>query len=137
MGGLIYIIDTNVISDRINRHPEVIKHLTRAGEDGHLLGLCYPVKYEVLRGLLKVNATQKLRLFRGTISPLMDNILLTEADWELAAQLWAEMRRQGKQLADTDLLLAALAQRLNGIVVTADDDFDALSIQRENWRLSY
>ena len=44
------------------------------------------------------------------------------------------MRNQGKQLSDVDLLIAALAQRLDGVVVTSDDDFDALPIQRENWR---
>ena len=32
------------------------------------------------------------------------------------------------------LLIAALAQRLDGVVVTSDDEFDALPIRRENWR---
>ena len=36
---------------------------------------------------------------------------------------------------DMDLLIAALASRMNGVIVTADDDFDFLSIPRENWRI--
>ena len=48
-----------MIADRIKRHPHVLNRLTHAGEDGHVLGLCDPVRYEVLRGLLKVNATRK------------------------------------------------------------------------------
>jgi predicted nucleic acid-binding protein len=33
-----------------------------------------------------------------------------------------------------DLLTAAMAMRLNAIIVSADDDFDALAVKRENWR---
>ena len=134
MDPVIYILDTNVITDRFHRLPQVLDRLNRVGEAGHVLGLCDPVRYEVLRGLLKVNATQKLRLFHETILPLMDHLALIDDDWQVAAQLWATMRNQGKQFSDVDLLIAALAQRLNAVVVTADDDFTALSIQRENWR---
>ena len=59
MDPVIYILDTNVIADRIHRLPQVLDRLNRSGEAGHILGMCDPVRYEVLRGLLKVNATQK------------------------------------------------------------------------------
>ena len=134
MDPVIYILDTNVIADRFHHLPQVLDRLNRAGEAGHVLGLCDPVRYEILRGLLKVNVRQKLRHFQETIMPLMDHLALIDDDWQVAAQLWATMRNQGKQFSDADLLIAALAQRLNAVVVTADDDFAALSIQRENWR---
>ena len=134
MDPVIYILDTNVIADRFRHLPQALDRLNRIGEAGHVLGLCDPVRYEVLRGLLKVNATRKLRLFHETIMPLMDHLALTDEDWRVAARLWASMRNQGKQFSDVDLLIAALAQRLNAVVVTADNDFEALSIQRENWR---
>ena len=134
MDPVIYILDTNVIADRFHHLPQVLDRLNRVGEVGHVLGLCDPVRYEVLRGLLKVNATQKLRLFHETILSLMDHLALIDDDWQVAAQLWATMRNQGKQFSDVDLLIAALALRLNAVVVTADDDFAALSIQQENWR---
>lgn len=47
------------------------------------------------------------------------------------------MRNQGKQFSDVDPLIAVLAQRLNAVAVTGDDDFAALSIQRENWALPH
>ena len=133
MDPVIYILDTNVIADRIHRLPQVLNRLGRAGEAGHILGLCDPVRYEVLRGLLKVNATQKQRLFRETIMPLMDHLTLIDEDWQVAAQLWASMRNRGRQFSDVDLLIAALAQRLNAVVVTSDNDFAVLPIQREDW----
>ena len=87
-----------------------------------------------MRGLLKVNARQKLRLFRESITSLMDHLALTDEDWQVAAQLWATMRNRGRQFSDVDLLIAALAQRLNGVVVTFDNDFAALPVEREDWR---
>jgi len=134
MDPVTYILDTNVISDRIRRHPQVVARLTRAGETGNVLGLCDPVSYEVSRGLIKVNATRKLRFFREEISPLMDHLALINDDWQAAAQLWAAMRNQGRQFSDVDLLIASLAQRLNAVVVTADADFASLPIKSEDWR---
>jgi len=52
----------------------------------------------------------------------------------LTAQLWVQTRRAGKQFSDADLLIAAIVQRVGGTLVTADDDFTALNIQRINWR---
>ena len=136
MDRVTYILDATVIADGIRRDTQILDRLIRVREDGHTLGLCDPVRYEVLRGLFKVNATRKLRLFRQTIMPLMDHVALIEADWHLAARFWADLRNRGVQLSDVDLLVAAITQRLDGVVVTSDDDFDALPIQRENWRLS-
>jgi predicted nucleic acid-binding protein len=41
----------------------------------------------------------------------------------------------GNQLADVDLLIAAVATRLGDIIVSSDTDFDALPVKRENWRV--
>ena len=136
MERVTYILDTTVVTDGIRRDSQILDRLTRARENGHTLGLCDPVRYEVLRGLFKVNATRKLQLFRQTIMPLLDHVPLIEADWRLAAGFWANLRNRGVQLSDVDLLIAAITQRLDGVVVTADNDFAALPIQRENWRLS-
>jgi predicted nucleic acid-binding protein len=133
MGELIYIVDTNVIADLFKKDANVIAHLRQHQND--VLALCQAVDYEVRRGLLHKQAPSQLRDYEIRIRPQFQWLALTDADWKQAAQLWAEMRRQGRQLSDIDLLLTALVQRLNGIIVTADDDFDALSIQRENWRL--
>ena len=59
---------------------------------------------------------------------------VTEADWQQAARFWADAANKGKVLSDVDLLVAAIARRLGGVVVSADDDFDELPIKRENWR---
>ena len=88
-----------------------------------------------MRGLLWRNATKKLFVYQQRIVPLLIWIDMYNADWEQAAYFWADARQRGKQLSDPDLLLAAVAHREKAIVVSSDGDFDALSIQSENWRL--
>lgn len=92
------------------------------------------MRYEVLRGLLWVGATVKLTVLQDNVLPLFQTVTLTDEDWELAARLWAFSVNAGKQLADVDLLLAAAAQRLDAIIASSDTDFDALPVQREDWR---
>ncbi|MCD4685179.1 MAG: PIN domain-containing protein [Anaerolineae bacterium] len=97
--------------------------------------LCPPVYYEVLRGLIKTSATRKRRIFEEQFAPQLLFMPLTDADWRQAARFWANTSNAGRQLADADLLVAAIAHRVGGVVVTADDDFDALPVQRANWRV--
>jgi tRNA(fMet)-specific endonuclease VapC len=131
---MIYLLDTNTVSDFMKRYPEVRKQSVAHVNHGDQLAICRPIYYEVLRGLLWRDARLQLKEFQNEIRPLFQWIELEDTDWEQAAQFWADARRNGKQIGDPDLLLAAMAYRLNAIVVSADADFDALPIRRENWR---
>lgn len=134
MERLTYILDTTVIADRMKAVEPVTQRLTTTIAAGHAVYLCQPVYYEVIRGVLKANATRKQQFFESTIVPMLGWLPVTDADWRQAARFWAQARNAGYQLSDVDLLVAALAQRLNGIIVSSDDDFDALPVRRENWR---
>jgi tRNA(fMet)-specific endonuclease VapC len=127
---MIYIFDTNAISDVIKKNPIVVARL-REHQQEHVLCLCAPIHYEVRRGLLWTNAPLKRRRYEDQFVPALEWVDLTDTDWEQAAQFWAAARRKGKQLADADLLLVV---QLNAIIVSADDDFDALPVKREDWR---
>ncbi len=135
MARLSYVLDTNVIGDYINNHPQVTKHIYQAVADNHQLYLCEPVLYEVVRGFLKVGATRKRAIFDNQLRPLLTNISLIEADWLQSALFWAETTNKGKQLSDMDLLIASITKRLNTTLITSDDDFMALPILRDNWRI--
>jgi predicted nucleic acid-binding protein len=131
---VIYLLDTNVISDLMEQHPNVRNHAIERINDGNSLAICRPVHYEILRGLFWRNASGQLRRFQRSILPLFTWIDLENVDWEVAARFWADARRNGKQLGDPDLLLAALTLRVGGTLVSSDADFDALAIPREDWR---
>lgn len=132
----VYIIDTNVISDIAAPTPNqiVLEHFVRHRYD--TLCLCEAVDYEIERGYLKTGATTRLRAYENKVRQQFQWVTITEDDWKQAAQFWADMANKGRAFSDVDLLIAAVAKRFGGVIVSADDDFDALSIQRENWRVS-
>jgi tRNA(fMet)-specific endonuclease VapC len=131
MARLTFILDTNVISDLVKGNPDVHAHLNAHSDDE--VCLCQPVYFESLRGLLWKKASAKTRTLEKLRAEL-NWLPLENDDWQQAAQLWANAVGQGKQLADMDLLVAAIALRIDAVVVTADDDFDALPVKRVNWR---
>lgn len=135
MARLIYVLDTNVIGDYINNHPKVTQNLYQAVADNALLYLCEPVLYEVIRGFLKVNATRKRAIFDTQLRPLLISVPLMEVDWLQSALFWATTTNQGNQLSDMDLLIASITKRLDATLITADGDFSALPVLRENWRI--
>jgi predicted nucleic acid-binding protein len=134
MERLDYVLDTNAIADYINEFEPTTKRIKQAIRDGHRLYLCQPVRYEILRGLIRTQATRKRHAFDNQFAPQLIPLALIDEDWRQAAQFWAATVSAGKQLVDSDLLIGAIAKRIGGIVVSADDDFNYLPIRRENWR---
>jgi predicted nucleic acid-binding protein len=130
-----YVLDTNVVSDLLKHQQSVTNAVSLTLSRGDPLCVCLPVYFEILRGLLWKGATTQINTLNTTFLPIFDWISLIDEDWIQAAYFWKTSVSQGKQLADSDLLIAAIAFRLNATIVTADNDFDALPVQRENWRL--
>jgi tRNA(fMet)-specific endonuclease VapC len=126
-----YLLDTNIITTLIKGDPRVLAQLEAHLVDG--VYLCQLVFYEAMRGLLWKNATTKIQTLER-LRLRLGWFQLLESDWEQAGVLWAQAVSHGRQLADIDLLIAALALRQDAIVVTDDQDFDALPVKRENWR---
>jgi predicted nucleic acid-binding protein len=131
----IFVLDTNVISDIVGPKPNTTVLANIAAHHQDTLCLCEAVDYEIRRGYLKTGAVAKLRLYEQGIMPQFQWVQVIEADWHQAAQFWADMVAQGKQLSDIDLLIASVSARLEGMVISADTDFDPLPITRSNWRI--
>jgi predicted nucleic acid-binding protein len=131
----IYMINTNVISDLAAPVPKstVLANLAKHVDD--TLCLCEAVDYEIRRGYLKAGALSRLGAYEYTVKRQFQWVTLTENDWKLAAQFWAQAANRGRAFSDIDLLLAAVTIRLNAVIVSADADFDALPITREDWRV--
>lgn|SRR5574341_841173 len=130
----MYVLDSNAIAELFRSSSSTYQRMRIAVENDDILYLCQPVYFEVLRGLLHPHSTRKLRLFQEGLIPLLTRIEVMDADWEQAARFWATSRATGRQFSDVDLLIAALTVRLNATLVSADADFDALPIRREDWR---
>jgi tRNA(fMet)-specific endonuclease VapC len=132
---MIYLLDTNTVSQWMSPQPGSIQDKIDAViEYGNQIGISQPVYYEVIRGLLKRDARRRIAILQNKIMPLITYVQVEEADWLKAAQFWADADNKGRQLSDIDLLIAALAHRLDAVIVSSDTDFDALPVKRENWR---
>lgn len=81
------------------------------------------------------NPCNNPQVYEQLVKPQFQWLQVTEEDWKRAAQLWADAANKGKVLSDIDLLIAAIAQRLGAIFVSADTDFDELLVKRVNWRI--
>lgn len=132
MAGITYVLDTNAITAILKKDVEFVNWLNK--EQGNsTLYICQPADYEIKRGILAKNAVAQLRAYQK-IKLNFQWLALEDEDWEQAAQFWADTKTKGKQLSDVDLLLAAAVYRRNAVLVSSDTDFDALTINREDWR---
>lgn len=94
--------------------------------------------YEVRRELLragKITGLARLDLLKNTL----DYARLTTSVMLKAAELWAEARNQGRTTADAkaldcDVILAAQALALKGIVATENVGHLSLFVKAKSWR---
>jgi tRNA(fMet)-specific endonuclease VapC len=134
MSDLRYVLDANILSAYLKRETLVGQRMVTARQQDALLLLCPVVYYEVYRGLLQRDAQKQLAFFLR----LVDTFTWDEfnrQDWGQAAQLWADLQRQGQPLPDADLLIGAYALRRDAIIVTDNTrHFARLGASLENWR---
>lgn len=130
----VYLIDTNTISDVIKRFKPVREKFENALANDLRLILCQPVHYEVVRGMLWIEAATQLENYRQLFVPMFHWEPLIEEDWDSAAALWANTTRRGRKLSDIDLLITVMLRRLDATLISSDTDFDIFDIKRENWR---
>ncbi len=74
---------------------------------------------------------KRIYLLKQAVIPVCTD----EDVWELFGRTKALFRKQGKSLADLDLLIACTAKVNDLVLVTNDADFNVLpeDFQRENW----
>ena len=103
-----FFLDSNVVTQIIRRMPHVVNRYRATLEHGEPIYLSALVHYEVKRGLHHLGATQQLRRLEEDVKAVLPWAPITDADWEKAAELWAECRRSGKpHEADGALLIGA------------------------------
>lgn len=132
MNNPYYVFDTNIISALLQMSNLGLFKRIQSYHRKTLI-LCDPVVYEIERGLKHRQAHNMLARFYADFVPLFEQTPTHLQDWKLAGLLWANARSQGKQLSDVDLLIGAISIRLNGVVVSNDQDFEYLPVKLENW----
>jgi len=130
----LYLLDTNIISARMQNHEKVEAKLEDAADAEEPVFMSGINHYEIKRGFLAVNATRKLRIY-DEIRKLFQMLFLDdEAVFDKAAEIHADLKRRGELIQDADIFIAATALLQNLILVSNDLHFQRISsLTTENW----
>ena len=128
---MTFALDTNIISYMLKRDNNVCEKYLAESDNGHECIIPPVAYYEIRRGLLAINATAKTREFEILCQEFGVGEMNTSA-WDKAAQLYAERRRNGRQIEDADLFIAAFCIVNGYTLVTHNirhfDGIDGLTI---------
>jgi tRNA(fMet)-specific endonuclease VapC len=132
----VALVDTDTLSEVIKGRDLEVER--RAGEylaSYKRFTFSIITRYEILRGLKAKGATRQLSAFedrcrKSTVLPLTDEIVVR------AAEIYADLHRQGQLISDADILIAATALTHNLILVTENPDhFSRVTgLRIESWR---
>ncbi|HEY9874277.1 MAG TPA: type II toxin-antitoxin system VapC family toxin [Candidatus Obscuribacterales bacterium] len=129
-----YLLDTNIVTAILKKNERINKKLGEVDIQGEAVFISVITYYEVQRGLLAVNAIRQLSDFNMLCQEyevlLLDAIEIIER----ASEIYADLKRRGRLIQDTDILIAATAITRGLILVSDDSDMQRVSgITVENW----
>ena len=129
-----YLLDTNHASPLVtHRHPLRRRVFERLA-DQDTFAICAPILTEVLFGISDLPRGRANQTEWERIRTRLRCYSVDENDAIEAAMLRLSLRRQGRQLATIDALIATVALRYDLVLLTTDRDFLAVpSLQCENW----
>ncbi|MCR5621185.1 MAG: type II toxin-antitoxin system VapC family toxin [Treponema sp.] len=128
------MLDTNIISYFAEGELDVISNLEKCVFRGNEIGISVVAYYEVERGLKYVNSSRKLDEFYQFVSQC--RILpVTLADMQAASDIYADLRRTGRIIEDSDIFIGASALVNNAILVTNNEEHlgRIKGLRIENW----
>jgi predicted nucleic acid-binding protein len=130
-----YLLDTNHAASLVTPGHALILRMEQQQALGDTFAICVPVLAEVLFGIgIAPKAEQNLVLWAPWEQSFECHIP-DAADAKQAADLQIRLRKQGRQLATIDALIAVTALRYDLTLLTTDNDFEAVpGLRRENWR---
>lgn len=129
-----YLLDTNHLSAYLDRHAELQPRIDAALRSGDRFGICLPVDCEYRAGIrISRRFQQNLKRYESALALFRmwptDSATATEF-----SEIFRELRTAGRMLAQFDLLIAAVSRQYNLTLLTADQDFQAISrLAIENW----
>jgi tRNA(fMet)-specific endonuclease VapC len=115
--GLAYVLDTDTVSYLLRGNTGALEGMRMATLRGAKIYLCPVVWFEIRRGLLQRDARRQLQVFER-FAALLEWRDLDRTFWDELAAAWAGLRRKGRPVQDSDLMIATFAQHLSATVVT-------------------
>ena len=128
------LVDTDIISYYLRNNANVSRQMKLAYEQYGYLSMSVVSYYEVVNGLLFKDAKGQLKSFEKLIQSFQI-IPLDTAIADIAAQIFADLRRNNQIVAHTDVLIGATALHYQMKVVTNNQaHFSRIpNLELENW----
>jgi tRNA(fMet)-specific endonuclease VapC len=124
-----YHLDTNVLSDLVQKHPSVVRSLSSTTSADQVL-MSVTVRGEALYGIEKLPAGRKRQSIEFGVRKLLQDIACEPTRAEVAneyARLKLAQQRAGYSLDENDLWIAAAAMVSDATLVTRDGDFSRVA----------
>jgi predicted nucleic acid-binding protein len=114
---IVYALDSNIISYFLANDKKIIDRMNFEIDQGNEFLIPPIVYYEIRRGLMSFNAPKKTSAFEELCIRLEIGIIERET-LEIAAALYARLKKKNIVIEDADLLIAAYCIRNDLILVT-------------------
>ena len=116
------VVDTSVWVAAVREPGASLARTLRSLIDADEASLALPVRCELLAGVAK----RDRKAFTRALSAL-PVIVPTEGTWDIVGSWIEPAADAGQRFAVTDLLIAALARELGGLVWSLDEDFERMA----------
>ena len=132
-----FALDTNIISFMVKGDEVVCNAFRSANSEQNIFVIPIPAYYEIRRGLLAVNALTQMKAF-DKLCESFDIKEMNLESWEMAANIWANLRRRGSPVGkdDGDIFIAATCI-VNDYTLVTDNTCDFIRIEGlkfVNWK---
>ena len=114
---MTYLLDTNIISYLLKGNTTMLQKLDALVEDDNEIAIPSIAYYEIKRGLIASGASTKMLRFLRFVEEI-GVAELTTTTLDVAAQVYAELKKSGKLIEDDDLFIGSTALEHGAILVT-------------------
>lgn len=130
-----YLLDTNHASPLVTLQHPLRQKVLAAFDTGDTFAINVVILAETLYGISSVPRSAQNRALWSQIQPQLRCYAPDESDAIWAVDLQVSLRKQGRQLATIDALIAVTALRYDLTLLTTDGDFRAVpNLRLANWR---
>ena len=112
-----YALDSNILSYLLKGDSKILDKIESESLAGNEIRIPPVVYYEVKRGLLAVNATNKMSMFltlcsKDAVGDMGIDVM------DIAADIYVSLRKSGRGVEDADILIAAFCLAHDYTLVT-------------------
>lgn len=117
--GLDYLLDTDIVILALKAKPE-ISELEKLDQQGGAIGLSVITVYEIYEGIYgsqRVPVEESEETFKGFVDKYIEKFLFIDKEASIVGgKIRAQLRRTGRVITDTDILIAATCL-VNGLTL--------------------